>query len=118
MAAKQGLRASDARPLIWFGAAALLGMPARAADFSLPLYALNFAILCVVFCLALIAVRRMKRDHPLLEPTRLFALVGPLGILLFPLRSPGTPILMVLLIWAAFYFVVLGGVLAFKRLSR
>lgn len=107
----------DGRVYLWLGLLALLGIPARAADISLVQYVLNFGLLCVVFLGGTIAARSMGQLNPLRDPLRLLTLVSVLAILIFPMRSPGTPLSMFVLLFAALYLAVVGGYFLLRKLK-
>jgi hypothetical protein len=109
---------SDAKAYFWLVAFGLLGFPAKANDFSIPHYVINFGAACVVFFLGTIASRAMSQETVFRDPVRLLALVGVLALLLFPMRSEGTPIWMFALVFGALYIAVLAALMIYKKFNR
>lgn len=109
---------SDAKAYFWLAAFGLLGFPAKADDFSIPHYVLNFGAACVVFFLGTVASRAIPEASLFRDPVRLLAFVSVLALLLFPMRSQGTPIWMFVLVFGALYIVVLGALILYKKFSR
>lgn len=108
----------DAKAYIWLAAFGLLGVPAKAADFSIPHYVLNFVAVCIVFFLGTAGSRSLAPTSPLRDPVRILTLVGVLALLLFPMRSQGTPIWMFALVFGALYVAVLAALMIYKQFSR
>lgn len=109
---------SDAKVYVWLCAFGLLGVPAKAADFSIAHYLLNFVAVCVVFFLGTVASRALAQTSPLRDPVRLLTLVSVLALLLFPIRSQGTPLWMFALVFGALYVAVLLALMIYKKFGR
>ncbi len=98
---------ADAKAYFWLGALALLGVPARAADISLLQYALIFLLACFALLATTIMVRKVVREGVMRDAIAATGLVSVATILIYPMRSVGTPLSLVALLWLAMLIVVL-----------
>jgi hypothetical protein len=85
----------------------LLGAPARAADISLLQYALIFLLACIALLVTMIIVRKVVREGVMRDVIGATGLVSVATILIYPMRSVGTPLSLIALIWLALLIVVL-----------
>ena len=108
----------DHKAYLWLAALALLGVFARAPDFSILRYLLNFGLACLVLFGGTVACRWLGAESRFRDAVALFAFMAVFALLLFPMRSPETSTSSLVLGFLAVYIVVVATLYLWKRIAR
>lgn len=107
----------DHKAYLWLAAFALLGVFARAPDFSISRYVLNFGLVCLVLFSGTVACRWLGAQRRSRDAVALFAFMAVFALLLFPMRSPGTSTGSLVIGFLGVYIVVVATWYLWKRVA-